>query len=188
MKLAIGIPDLCTYLISRLLRLKTKYENTFNEKLDIYDNVIEETIGNIKGDILYNSLKNIGNKYNYEINKDFRRRLNKRIYSWYVDGDFLLLRFMCHRGAFREDINKKCVLCKTEDNGIEHVTNNCIKFKKEREEIIKKLNDLDAGTKNKTLLEIIEYYYYTKRLSESKEEKKNDNKGIKLIKEFIKNM
>ena len=39
---------------------------------------------------------------------------------------------MCHRGAFREDINKKCVLCKTEDNGIEHVTNNCIKFKKER--------------------------------------------------------
>ena len=95
---------------------------------------------------------------------------------------------MCHRGAFREDINKKCVLCKTEDNGIEHVTNNCIKFKKEREEIIKKLNNLDTNTKNKTLLEIIEYYYYTKRLSESKEEKKNDNKGIKLIKEFIKNM
>ena len=188
MKLVLGIPDLCTYLISWLLRLKTKYENIFNEKLNIYDNVIEETIGNIKGDILYNSLKSIGNKFNYEINKDFRKRLNKRIYSWYVDGDFLLLRFMCHRGAFREDINKKCVLCKTEDNGIEHVTNNCIKFKKEREEIIKKFNNLDANTKNKTLLEIIEYYYYTKRLSESKEEKKNDNNGIKLIKEFIKNM
>jgi hypothetical protein len=44
------------------------------------------------------------------------------------------------------------------------------------------------NTKNKTLLEIIEYYYYSKRLSESKEEKKNDSKGIKLIKEFIKNM
>ena len=106
------------------------------------------------------------------------------IYSC-VDGDFLLLRFS-HRGAFREDINKKCVFCKTEDNGIEHVTNNCIKFKKEREEIIKKLNNLDTNTKNKTLLEIIEYYYYNKRLSESKEEKKNDNNGIKLIKEFIK--
>ena len=37
---------------------------------------------------------------------------------------------MCHRGAFREDIIKKYVFCKTEDNG---VTNNCIKFKKVRE-------------------------------------------------------
>ena len=95
---------------------------------------------------------------------------------------------MCHRGAFRKDINEKCVFCKTEDNGIEHVTNNCIKFKKAREEIIKKLNNLDANIKNNTLLEMIEYYYYSKRISESKEEKKNDNNGIKLIKEFIKNM
>ena len=35
-------------------------------------------------------------------------------------------------------------------------------------------------------MEIIEYYFYSKRLSEFKEEKKNDNNGIKLIKEFIK--
>ena len=170
LKIALGIPDLCVYLISRLLRLKKKYENTFNEKLNIYDNVIEKTIGNIKGDVIYNNLKSIGNEFNYDINKDFRKRLNKRIYSWYVDGDFLLLRYMCHRGAFRKDINEKCVLCETEDNGIEHVTNNCIKFKKAREEIIKKLNNLDANTKNKTLLEIIEYYYYSKKLSESKDE------------------
>ena len=95
---------------------------------------------------------------------------------------------MYHRGAFREDIIKKCVFCKTEYNGIEHVTNNCIKFKKVREELINKLNKLDANTKNKTLLEIIEYYYYSKKLSESKSEKKNDNNGIRLIKEFIKNM
>ena len=46
---------------------------------------------------------------------------------------------MCHRGAFRKDINEKCVFCKTEDNGIEHVTNSCIKYKKESEEIIKNL-------------------------------------------------
>ena len=37
-------------------------------------------------------------------------------------------------------------------------------------------------------MKIIEYYYYSKRLSESKDEKKNDNKGFNLIKEFIKNM
>ena len=95
---------------------------------------------------------------------------------------------MYHRGDFRENINEKCVFCETEDNGIEHVINNGIKFKKPREEIFKKLNNLDANTKNKTLLEIIEYYYYSKRLSESKEEKKNDNNGIKLIKKFIKNI
>ena len=69
-----------------------------------------------------------------------------------------------------------------------NATNNCIKFKKVREELIDKLNKLDANTKNKTLLEIIEYYYYSKKLSESKSEKKNDNNGIRLIKEFIKNM
>ena len=82
--------------------------------------------------------------------------------------NFLLLKYMCHRGAFREDIIEKCVFCKTEDNGIEHVTNNCIKFKKVREELIDKLNKLDANTKNKTSLEIIEYYYYSKKLSQSK--------------------
>ena len=56
---------------------------------------------------------------------------------------------MCHRGAFRKDINKKCLFCKIEDNGIEHVTNNCIKFKKEREEIINKFYNLDNNTKIK---------------------------------------
>jgi len=40
LKTALDIPDLCIYLISRLLRLKTKYENIFNEKLNIYENII----------------------------------------------------------------------------------------------------------------------------------------------------
>ena len=33
LKIALGIPDLCVYLISRLLRLKKKYENTFKWKI-----------------------------------------------------------------------------------------------------------------------------------------------------------
>ena len=101
---------------------------------------------------------------------------------------FFIIKNMYHRGAFGEDIIKECVFCKTEDNGIEHATNNCSKFKKVRVELIDKLNKLDANTKNKTLFEIIEYYYYSKKLSESKNEKKNDNNGTRLIKEFIKNM
>ena len=57
-----------------------------------------------------------------------------------------------------------------------------------RKELKTELNKLDAETKNKTLLESIEYYYYSKKLSNSKYGKKNDNKGIRLIKIFIKNM
>ena len=37
-------------------------------------------------------------------------------------------------------------------------------------------------------MEIIEYYYYSKRLSDFKDERKNDNNKIKLIKEFMKNL
>ena len=46
MKFALGISDLCTYLISRLLKLKIKYENVFHEKINIYHKVIEITINN----------------------------------------------------------------------------------------------------------------------------------------------
>ena len=70
---------------------------------------------------------------------------------------------MCHRGAFRKDINEKCLLCEKEDNGIKDVINNCKKFKKERNELITELNKLEVETKNKTLLKAIEYYYYIKK-------------------------
>ena len=42
----------------------------------------------------------------------------------------------------------------------------------------KELNDLDNTTKNKTLLDSIFYWYYSKDL----QYKKRDNKGIRLIK------
>ena len=37
---------------------------------------------------------------------------------WYVDSDFILLKFMCQIGIFREDILVKCILWKNADNGI----------------------------------------------------------------------
>ena len=52
MKLALGMSNLCTYLISRVLKLKMKYEYIFHEKLNIYDKVIENTIDNTKGNII----------------------------------------------------------------------------------------------------------------------------------------
>ena len=45
-------------------KIKNKYDNIFHEKLNIYDKVIENTIDNIKGNIIYYSLKNIGKEYN----------------------------------------------------------------------------------------------------------------------------
>ena len=47
--------------------------------------------------------------------------------------------------------------------------------------LTKELNDLDNATKNKTLLDSIFYWYYSKDL----QAKKNDNKGIRLIKKFV---
>ena len=42
---------------------------------------------------------------------------------------------------------KSVYFVKMKFNEIEYVTNNCIKFKKEREEIINKLNNLDINIK-----------------------------------------
>ena len=102
-------------------------------------------------------------------------------FYWYVDGDHLLLRFILGRGAFSNDINDKCILCKNSDNSQEHVVNECDKTKKLRAKLTKELNDLDNATKNKTLLDSIFYWYYSKDL----QAKKKDNKDIRLIKQYV---
>ena len=79
---------MCIFNI-QIIKIKNKNENTFNEKLNIYNNIIEKIIAIYKGDIIYNNLANIGFEFDYDINKDFKRRINIRIYSLYVDGDFL---------------------------------------------------------------------------------------------------
>ena len=133
-------------------------------------------------------LKYLGEKEGYIINDQFNIRLKNRIYSWYVDSDFLLLKFMCQRGCFREDIFEKCVLCKKEKNGIKHVVNECIELKDLRDKLTNDLNNLDNKIEKLNTLEKIEYFYYSKEYTEKKEKKKKDNKGIKLIKTFIKDM
>ena len=50
---------------------------------------------------------------------------------------------MCHRGSFRDDIYKKCVLCKDADNGLKHVVNECAKLKNERKQLLKDLNNIN---------------------------------------------
>ena len=85
---------------------------------------------------------------------------------------------------FRDDIYKKCVLCKDADNGLKHVVNECAKLKKERKQLLKDLNNIN-NRKDTELLNAIEFHYYSKSYTNKKEENKDDNKGIKLIKEFV---
>ena len=87
---------------------------------------------------------------------------------------------------FREDIYKKCVLCKKEDNNIKHVINECEIIKELREKLKNKLEGLDRKTIN-LLLENIEYFYYSKNYSGKKEEKKKDNNGIREFKKLLEN-
>ena len=47
LKISLGLPDLYTYLVQTLIKLKIKYEKIFEEKLTIYDESIK-IILNIK--------------------------------------------------------------------------------------------------------------------------------------------
>ena len=68
---------------------------------------------------------------------------------------------MCHRCSFREDIYKKCVLCKDADNGLKHVVNECAKLKNEIKQLLKDLNNIN-NRKDTELLKAIEFHYYSK--------------------------
>ena len=111
------------------------YDKTIKDILNIND------ISQVRShnNYVYNKLKIIGNKKGLDINQGFINRLKHRIYSCYVDSDFLLHKFMNHRVSFREDIYEKCILCKDANNGFKHVVNECKCLEEERKELINKL-------------------------------------------------
>ena len=80
----------------------------FNEKLTFYDGIEGSNS-------IIDNLNEIGE--NIAININFIKRLNDRIYNWYVDGDHLLLRFILGRCAFRNDINDKCIILNMSPRG-----------------------------------------------------------------------
>ena len=54
-------------------------------------------------------------------------------------------------------------------------------------ELLNELNEIN-NTNYAELLKAIEYHYYSKKYSIAKEEVKKDNRGIKIIKDFILDM
>ena len=81
----------------------------------------------------------------------------------------------------------KCILCKDANNGFEHVVNECKCLEEERKELINKLQYIN-NTWGTNLLREIEYHYYNVRYSNAESLAKRDNKGISLIKKFIRIM
>ena len=73
------------------------YDETIKRLLNIDDISKVRTSDNY----LYNKLKYIGKEENIDINEKIISLLKNRLYSWYVDSDCILLKFMCHRGSFR---------------------------------------------------------------------------------------
>ena len=84
----------------------------------------------------------------------------------------------------RNTVYKKYILCKDADNGLEHVVNECAKLKNERKQLLKDLNNINKR-KDTELLKAIKFHYYSKSYTNKKGENKDNNKGIKLIKEFV---
>ena len=61
----------------------------------------ENTINIEKYNIIYNTLKNIGNGFKYNILNILIKRLKNVIYMWHINGDFLLVRFILLRVAYK---------------------------------------------------------------------------------------
>ena len=191
LKVALGLTNLDTYLICRLLKVKEKYECYFNEKLTMYDKVIKKILyvdyipkSDDTNNFLINNLKQLADELNIKIGEKFHKRLKEIIYNWYVDSDSILLRFIVCRGYFRQDLYSTCILCKKENNSIEHVINSCIILNNSRNELLKKINKSNIQS---NLLETIKYIYFTKEAN-NKQAIKEDRKDIRLIKEFLYNM
>ena len=88
LKIALGLPDLETYLVCRLLKLKEKYEYIFKEKLTMYDKIIKQVLDTedipssaFNKKYIIKRLKELGEKEGYNINDKFTNRLKDRIHS-----------------------------------------------------------------------------------------------------------
>ena len=74
-----------------------------------------------------------------EVSNDSRKKLNEEVYTWYISGDRWLLKLMCNRGKFREDIIKMCPLCNKKENSREHAINECESTYYLRRDLISKI-------------------------------------------------
>lgn len=140
---------------------------------NLLNNENEEIPKLLSKEVVFNDkLKETGAKFNIRVGTNLRELLKKIIYSWYVDGDHYLLRYILGREKFMKQVFVKCPLCKVKDNSQMHLTNDCVFTLDER-------NCLLA-----TLRKFKEIYFGNGIFNRHNSEEQK--KIIKAIKDFIK--
>lgn len=194
--IALGIPDLRVYLVTRLIKNLKKYKKFFHEECELYDDIIYNSLGKRREEYLKmdeseldlsldENLIQTGNRCGIVISRDFRKRLRSEIYTWFVDRDHLLVRYLCNRGFFRSDIDPICKHCGGE-NSRTHATDECEWYKEERENTMKRIIKANPGYKGFELSAIIENAYFNPDGNETNETNEAIRKRIiDIVKGFI---
>ena len=105
---------------------------------------------------------------------------NPDVSNFYI----FLLKFMCHNGTLEKISIKNVYFIRKVIIDLNNVVNEFEELKREMEVVLKELNKIN-NTNYDELLNAIEYNYYNKRCGNVKFESKEDNRAIKIIKEFI---
>ena len=120
-----------------------------------------------------------------EVSNDLRKKLNEEVYTWYISGDRWLLKLLCNRGKFREDVIKMCPLCNKKENSREHAINECESTYNLRRDLISKVRKEMKVKKGTSVWDLIlEFYYADNRVIDLGKRRKI----LKLIKQFARGL
>ena len=188
LRLVLCIPRLEYNLFNRLLNVVEKYEQHYNEKLTIFNTIIEafnKRTGankiNNKGlrynTIKYKNINNIALYENINISDKFMDLFNKYYFKYCDKRDNLIIKFFTNYGFFEPRLFPICKYC-GENNSRTHIVNECkdkffVNLREEFSPKIKKYLNKNIDNLEKGLLEI----YFEPR-------DKAIIKGLKILKEY----
>ena len=191
LRLVLCLPRLEYNLFNRLLNVKEKYENHFNEKIPIF-NIIIEAFNKRTGAIQIKNknkryetilIKNIEKIAEYEdilVSPEYMNLFNKYYFRFCDKRDNLLIKFMVNYGFFNSRLFPECKYCGLE-NSREHVVNKCTDkfFTDLREEYTEKIcKYLKVGKIDFDLNKGLNEIYF-------KPKDKSIMEGLKLLKSYV---
>jgi hypothetical protein len=195
--ITLGLPDLIVYLASRTVKSLTKYKKIFGEEVQMYDEKIKEVLGSTKETLMELSCKEledefdmmfdenittVGRHLGIAIRPGLKKRLSKEVYTWYVSKDFYLVKYLCNRGFFRNDIMGTCKHC-GEENTREHAVDSCIYYDELRERTKIAIGKVDSILADNNLsLAILRIYFYP---DTDKLDQQQRKKLIQITKNFV---
>lgn len=157
LRLAMALPKLEHRLVISLIKNIRKYESHFQEKITIYDEIIDkykkifeydwentDNVKEIKSIIIKKSIRLMGNKLGIIIGNNFEESYKKNLYKWCDKRDFFLLKFIVNYGYFRERLKNTCPFCEKENNNRNHITDFCPGLRISRIKFFDKLQEMGA--------------------------------------------